>query len=54
MLREIVGVASKPCIDLKSYRKIYNSVDNLYAWVYNKMKEKNCLFDEALSHIGYN
>ena len=48
------GVASKPCIDLKSYRKIYSSVDNLYAWVYNEMKEKNCLFDEALCHIGYN
>ena len=47
-------VASKPCIDLKSYRKIYSSVDNLYAWVYSEMKEKNCLFDEALCHIGYN
>ena len=44
MSREIL--ASKPCIDLKSYRKIYSSVDNLYAWVYNEMKEKNCLFDE--------
>ena len=52
MLREIV--ASKPCIDLKSYRKIYSSVDNIYAWVYNETKEKNCLFDEALCHIGYN
>ena len=52
MLREIV--ASKPCIDLKPYRKIYSSVDNLYAWVYNETKEKNCLFDEALCHIGYN
>ena len=29
-------------------------MDNLYAWVYNEMKEKNCLFDEALCHIGYN
>ena len=38
---------------LKSYRKIYSSVDNLYAWVYNEMKEKNCLLDEALCHIGY-
>ena len=48
-------VASKPCIDLKSYRKkIYSSVDNLYAWVYNETKEKNYLFDEALCHIGYN
>ena len=53
MSREIV--ASKLCIDLKSYRKIYSSVDNIiYAWVYNEMKEKNCLFDEALCHIGYN
>ena len=52
MSREIV--ACKPCIDLKSCRKIYSSVDNLYAWVYNEMKEKNCLFDEALCHIGYN
>ena len=52
MSREIV--ASKPCIDLKSYRKIDSSVDNLYAWLYNEMKEKNCLFDEALCHIGYN
>ena len=43
MSREIV--ASKPCIDLKSYRKIYS---------YNETKEKNCLFDEALCHIGYN
>ena len=32
MSREIVP--SKPCIDLKSCRKIYSSVDNLYAWVY--------------------
>ena len=47
-------VASKPCIDLKSYRKIYSSVDSLYAWLYNEMKEKNSLFDEALCHIGYN
>ena len=52
MSREIV--ASKLCIDLKSYRKIYSSVDNLYEWVYNEMKEKNCLFDEALCHIDYN
>ena len=52
MSREIV--ASKPCIDLNSYRKIYSSVDNLYVWLYNEMKEKNCLFDEALCHIGYN
>ena len=52
MSREIV--ASKPCIDLKLYRKIYSSVDSLYAWLYNEMKEKNCLFDEALCHIGYN
>ena len=52
MSREIV--ASKPCIDLQSYRKIYSSVDSLYAWLYNETKEKNCLFDEALSHIGYN
>ena len=52
MSREIV--ASKPCIDLKSYRKIYSSVDNLYAWLYNETKEKNCSFDEALCHIGYN
>ena len=52
MSREIV--ASKPCIDLKSYRKIYSSVDSLYAWLYNETKEKNCLFDEALCHIGYN
>ena len=44
MLREFV--ACEPCIDLKSYRKIYSSVDYLYAWVYNEMKEKNCLFDE--------
>ena len=29
-------------------------MDNLYAWVYNETKEKNCLFDEALCHIGYN
>ena len=53
MSREIVGVASKLCIDLKSYRKIYSSVGNLYAWVYNETKEKNCLFDGALCHIGY-
>ena len=52
MSREIV--ASKPCIDLKSYRKIYSSVDNLYAWLYNETKEKNCMSDEALCHIGYN
>ena len=52
MSREIV--ASKLCIDLKSYRKTYSSVDNLYAWLYNETKEKNCLFDEALCHIGYN
>ena len=26
---------------------------NLYAWVYNETKEKNCLFDEALCHIGF-
>ena len=52
MSREIVAI--KPCIDLKSYRKIYSSVDNLYEWVYNEMKEKNCLFDEALCHIGFN
>ena len=51
MSREIV--ASKPCIDLKSYRKIYSSVDSLYAWLYNETKQKNCLFDEALCHIGY-
>ena len=50
MSREIV--ASKPCIDL--YRKIYSSGFNLYAWLYNETKEKNCLFDEALCHIGYN
>ena len=55
MLREIVATpTSKLCIDLKSYRKIYSSVDNLYAWVYNETKERNCLFDEALCHIGYN
>ena len=29
-------------------------MDNLYAWLYNEMKEKNCLFDEAICHIGYN
>ena len=52
MSREIV--ASKPCIDLKLYRKIYSSVESLYAWLYNEMKENNCLFDEALCHIGYN
>ena len=52
MSREIV--ASKLCIDLKSYRKIYSSVDSLYTWLYNETKEKNCLFDEALCHIGYN
>ena len=52
MSREIV--ASKPCIDLKSYRKIYSSVDCLYAWLYNETKEKNCLFDEALCYIGFN
>ena len=52
MSREIV--ASKLCIDLKLYRKIYSSVDNLYAWLYNEMEEKNCLFDEALCHIAYN
>ena len=52
MSREIV--ASKPCIDLKSYRKIYCSVDSLYVWLYNETKEKTCLFDEALCHIGYN
>ena len=52
MSREIV--ASKLYIDLKSYRKIYSSVDNLYAWLYNETKEKNCLFDEAVCHIGYN
>ena len=52
MSREIV--ASKPCMDLKLYRKIYSSVDSLYVWLYNETKEKNCLFDEALSHIGYN
>ena len=52
MSREIV--ASKPCVELKSYRKIYSSVDSLYAWLYNETKQKNCLFDEALCHIGYN
>ena len=52
MSREIV--ASKPCIELKSYRQIYSSVDSLYAWLYNETKQKNCLFDEALCHIGYN
>ena len=52
MSREIV--ASKLCIDLKSYRKIYSSVDCLYAWLYNETKEKNCMFDEALCYIGYN
>ena len=52
MSREIV--ASKMCMDLKSYRNIYSSVDSLYAWLYNETKEKNCLFGEALSHIGYN
>ena len=52
MSREIV--ATKLCIDLKSYRKIYSSVDCLYAWLYNETKQKNCLFDEALCHIGYN
>ena len=52
MSREIV--ASKPCIDLKSYRKIYSSVDCLYAWLYNETKQKNCLFDEELCYIGYN
>ena len=52
MSREIV--ASKPCIDLKSYRKIYSSVDCLYAWLYNETKQKNCLFDEAICYIGYN
>ena len=52
MSREIV--ASKPCIDQKSYRKIYSSVGNLYAWLYNETREKNCLFDETLCHIGYN
>ena len=46
--------ASKLCNDLKSYRKIYSSVDSLYAWLYNETKQKNCLFDEALCHIGYN
>ena len=29
-------------------------MDNLYALVYNETKENNCLFDEALCHIGYN
>ena len=29
-------------------------MDSLYAWLYNETKQKNCLFDEALSHIGYN
>ena len=52
MSREIV--ASKPCIELKSYQKIYSSVDSLYAWLYHETKQKNCLFDEALCHIGYN
>ena len=52
MSREIV--ASKPCIDLQLYRKIYGSVDSLYAWLYNETKQKNCLFDDALCHIGYN
>ena len=52
MSRDIV--ASKLCIDLKSYRKIYSSVNSLYAWLYNEMKEKNCFFDEALCHIGCN
>ena len=52
MSREIV--ASKPCMELKSYRKIYSSVDSLYVWLYHETKQKNCLFDEALCHIGYN
>ena len=52
MSREIV--ASKPCNDLKLYRKIYSSVDSLYVWLYNETKQKNCLFEEALCHIGYN
>ena len=52
MSREIV--ASKPCIELKSYQKIYSSVDSLYAWLYHETKQKNCLFDEALCHSGYN
>ena len=51
MSREIV--ASKLCIDLKLYMKIYSSVDFLYAWLCNETKQKNCLFDEALCHIGY-
>ena len=52
MSREIV--ASKPSIDLKSYSKIYSSVDSLYLWLYNETKQKNCVFNEALCHIGYN
>ena len=52
MSREIV--ASKLCIDLKLYRKIYSSVDCLYVWLYNETMQKNCLFDETLCHIGYN
>ena len=52
MSREFV--VSKLCIDLKLYRKIYSSVDSSYAWLYNETKQKNCLFDEALCHIGYN
>ena len=28
-------------------------MESLYAWLYNETKEKNCLFDEALCHIGY-
>ena len=52
MLREIV--VSKLCIDLKSYRKIYSLVDTLYASAYKEMKEKSCLFEEPLCHIGYN
>ena len=52
--KDMTGKIVSLCIDLKLYRKIYSSVDNLYAWLYNEMKEKNCLFDEALCHIGYN
>ena len=29
-------------------------MDNLYAWLCNETKQKNCLFDEAICHIGYN
>ena len=45
MSREIVATSKPGRFTVQSI---------LYVWLYTEMKEKNCLFDEALCHIGYN